>query len=122
MFGCDSNGVAINGSGSFSGNLTAESTSFNKLVAGNSWIDNSEAFFDTKFYKMNNSGNNYMYHGRLRIGKPENDWTWNDITITPYYVETDDPAELKRGDALSKSYGNLGTPDRKWDVLNVRLV
>lgn len=139
VFKCDSSGIEVKGaakfagkliaaSGTFNGNLTANTTTFNQLeVSGKSsildpnyilrtYIHSDGAFFDAEYKK-----GNYRYHGQLRIGRPEGDAdTWNDLTITPYYVNTNNKTESSREPTIAKYYGNLGSTERRWDWIGTR--
>ena len=125
VFRCDAYGVYINGSGSFSGNLTAGTTSFNQLMVVStkssypglnrnltSTIGQNGAHFEAD-YEINGK----TYKGAVTIGSPllGEGIDWDDVTISPTLIE----GKYTHTYGGHGTYGNLGTPQHPWDILRV---
>ena len=120
IFKCDKDGLVIEGSGNFSGNLTAKSTIFTELAIEGfySSYEGKEQYYQTKINKnqiilaaeWTKSG--AARAGQIYIGAPGTSSSFDDISI--YAVP------LSTHPANHGGYGNLGLKDYPWDMIYVK--
>lgn len=120
VFKCDKDGLVINGSGNFSGNLTAKSTNFTELAVEGfySTYEGGNQYYQTKINKNQIilaaewTKNGAARAGQIYIGAPGTNSSFDDISI--YAVP------LSAHPANHGGYGNLGLKDYPWDMIYVK--
>ena len=120
VFKCNKDGLIVNGSGNFSGNLTAETTNFTELAVKGFYSDyeGSNQYYQTKINKnqiilaaeWTKSGATRA--GQIYIGAPSTSSSFDDISI--YAVP------LSAHPANHGGYGNLGLSKNPWDMIYVK--
>ena len=118
VFKCNGSGVEINGGGKFSGNLTAATTNFTKLQAGDLTINGIKypSTYSGAEMKIavgiSDQDNNIGTGGYLIVGSPISytTKTWDDVSIF---------CEVIRETHEQTGYGNIGLPEHYWSLLYV---
>ena len=119
-FKCDKDGIYINGGGTFSGSLSADTTKFKKLetgavkIAGTNYYSSfANGEIQLVVGTEDQEGTTNGHGGYFKVG-PANetvyDQYWDDITIWGQVIKEDLP---------QTGYGNIGTPSRQWSWLYV---